>query len=253
MVDGTAGYLTVSEVADRLRVAPQTVYRWCRAGRLVATKIGKEWRIPTDQVATGSEPEGTMLLAPLLEAVMGLREHLVGLAADRPALARMEETFYKVAAAQGGRLLYGLWEGDAPTVRARLQPAIGAGRERQRALHVLEVRKAYEKEQGEGPRRLLSGELDRAGRQGLTSFLYGSCYAYFGYNFARLVGLEGLADEALRGRPALALCGYALNDLLTLYGARALSLLMDLMEHHSGTVWFDGERAVLSRPVGRRR
>ena len=37
--------LTVDEVADFLRVAPNTVYRWCRDGKLTGIKIGKEWRI----------------------------------------------------------------------------------------------------------------------------------------------------------------------------------------------------------------
>lgn len=38
-------YLTVEEVATRLRVNPKTVRRWCQAGKLTATRAGRLWRI----------------------------------------------------------------------------------------------------------------------------------------------------------------------------------------------------------------
>lgn len=39
------GLLTVEETAGYLRVTKGTVWRWCRAGKLPATKIGHQWRI----------------------------------------------------------------------------------------------------------------------------------------------------------------------------------------------------------------
>jgi len=42
-------YLTVDEVAARLRVASKTVRRWCAAEQLKAVRAGRQWRIlPTD-------------------------------------------------------------------------------------------------------------------------------------------------------------------------------------------------------------
>jgi excisionase family DNA binding protein len=42
-------YLTVDEVAARLRVAPKTVRRWCASGQLKASRAGRPWRIkPAD-------------------------------------------------------------------------------------------------------------------------------------------------------------------------------------------------------------
>jgi len=38
-------FLTVEEVANRLRVHEDTVLRWIRAGRLKAYKIGRDYRI----------------------------------------------------------------------------------------------------------------------------------------------------------------------------------------------------------------
>ena len=37
--------LTVSEVADFLKVSRTTVWRWCKHGNLPAFKIGRSWRI----------------------------------------------------------------------------------------------------------------------------------------------------------------------------------------------------------------
>jgi excisionase family DNA binding protein len=38
-------YFTVEEVAERLKVSHMTVYRWIKAGRLGAYKMGGEFRI----------------------------------------------------------------------------------------------------------------------------------------------------------------------------------------------------------------
>ena len=36
---------TVQEAARYLKVSTATIWRWCAGGRLVAFKIGREWRI----------------------------------------------------------------------------------------------------------------------------------------------------------------------------------------------------------------
>jgi len=38
-------YYTIEEVAEMLRVAYMTVYRWIKAGKLDAIKAGKQYRI----------------------------------------------------------------------------------------------------------------------------------------------------------------------------------------------------------------
>lgn len=42
--------LTVPEVASQLRVHPMTVRRMIKAGTLPAFKVGRDWRIRTDDV-----------------------------------------------------------------------------------------------------------------------------------------------------------------------------------------------------------
>ncbi len=38
-------FYLVEELATKLRVNPMTIYRWIKAGKLTASKIGKEFRI----------------------------------------------------------------------------------------------------------------------------------------------------------------------------------------------------------------
>lgn len=38
-------FYLVEELADKLRVNKMTIYRWIKAGRLEAHKLGKEYRI----------------------------------------------------------------------------------------------------------------------------------------------------------------------------------------------------------------
>lgn len=40
-------FLTVPEVAERLRVRTMTIYRWIEAGKLPALQVGKHYRIRT--------------------------------------------------------------------------------------------------------------------------------------------------------------------------------------------------------------
>lgn len=38
-------FLTIDEVAEKLKVSRRTVYEWVRAGKLEAVKVGSLWRI----------------------------------------------------------------------------------------------------------------------------------------------------------------------------------------------------------------
>ena len=39
-------YLSVAEVAERLRVSHMTIYRLCQSGELVSVRVGRSFRIP---------------------------------------------------------------------------------------------------------------------------------------------------------------------------------------------------------------
>ena len=51
-------YLTVEEVATKLKVGSETVYRWLRTGKLQGTKLAKSvWRISSEELSKFTQPE----------------------------------------------------------------------------------------------------------------------------------------------------------------------------------------------------
>lgn len=42
--DGLGAFMTVEDVADMLRINKSTVYRMAKAGRIPATRVGRQWR-----------------------------------------------------------------------------------------------------------------------------------------------------------------------------------------------------------------
>lgn len=59
--------LNVEEVADLLRISKQTVYNLIKAGKLPATKIGREWRFSRDAILAclGHNPEHAATRMPM--------------------------------------------------------------------------------------------------------------------------------------------------------------------------------------------
>lgn len=45
-------FLTVMEVAERMRVSKMTVYRLIRAGKIPAVRVGKSFRVREDELET---------------------------------------------------------------------------------------------------------------------------------------------------------------------------------------------------------
>lgn len=73
--------LTIAQAAKLLQVDPNTIYRWARAGKFPASKIGKEWRVLHSDVIKfiQSKKNRNQLLtdsqeAELLTALVGRRE-----------------------------------------------------------------------------------------------------------------------------------------------------------------------------------
>jgi excisionase family DNA binding protein len=42
--------MTLEEVAEYLRVKPQTIYTWAQEGKIPAAKLGKEWRFKKSMI-----------------------------------------------------------------------------------------------------------------------------------------------------------------------------------------------------------
>ncbi len=73
--DMAAELLTVREVAERLKLNPQTVRRWIRTGLLPASRIGRrQWRIKAQDVERRGQGHVPELTASEREAVRRIRE-----------------------------------------------------------------------------------------------------------------------------------------------------------------------------------
>ncbi len=44
--------LTIEEVADYLKLKPQTIYKWAQTGKIPGAKFGKEWRFRRSLIET---------------------------------------------------------------------------------------------------------------------------------------------------------------------------------------------------------
>ena len=63
--------LTIAEVAQRLSVSPDTVYRLAAAGKLPGRKVGRVWRFSADAITRYLDPDATD--GRLVEAAKGPR------------------------------------------------------------------------------------------------------------------------------------------------------------------------------------
>lgn len=45
-----ATLVTVNDVAEALSVSPKCVRNWARDGRIRAVRLGRQWRVPADEI-----------------------------------------------------------------------------------------------------------------------------------------------------------------------------------------------------------
>ncbi len=73
----TGRLLTLEEAAAHFRVSVSTLYRWCRAGRIPAFKIGRGWLIPMSAFVTAN-PRSQDALRDFLTRTFGPRTRVRG-------------------------------------------------------------------------------------------------------------------------------------------------------------------------------
>jgi excisionase family DNA binding protein len=98
--------LDVEEVAGYLGLAPATVWRWCREGRLPCMKIGKRWRVRREALEDFiRRSERPVTLAGELGAFVRVPDSLLAIAGSPGLLSWLEAAFAKVAEARDGLLV----------------------------------------------------------------------------------------------------------------------------------------------------
>ena len=98
--------LSAEAVARRLAVRPVTVYRWCRDGRLRCFKLGKTWRIRSEDldafVHQGPRPH---TLVGYLERFLSVPDQVLTVAEDAALLTQFDAAFFQVGAARDALLI----------------------------------------------------------------------------------------------------------------------------------------------------
>lgn len=108
--------LSADELAGRLGVDTNTLYRWSRGGRIPALKVGRWWRFRLEDVeralASASSSGWRALVEPLAEALRP-GDHLVSYDIDPGLVAHVERAFVAAGARRGATLVRVTWDGAA--------------------------------------------------------------------------------------------------------------------------------------------
>jgi len=241
---GSAGdrrFVTAEETAERLRVTLNTVYRWCRSGRLPARKFGGQWRIDSSAlealVCPGSEGKPANLLEHILPHLNRNGEHLFALSVDEASALRLQAAFLETALRQPDAAVYlGLWDESPAEATLRLRASLAPETEMAKRLHLLPLGEWYARSGlagvFDGAGAAVAGSLEAGERIWCTSF----ARRFFGGSIERIVEYEQASCEILEGRSVMAFCIYE----HTSNHQQLLRATSDLVSCHSGVVYFDG-------------
>jgi len=238
--------LTIDEVAQRLRVHRNTVYRWCRTGRLRTVKLGKQWRIPEDELegklhGSGSEipfSPGARTGDPQLDLLLARDAHLVGLVGEPDEVFDVEFAFLSAGLARNRRLLKACWWQSPADVRTRLM-AGGLdveALEHSGRLQIHDLAAAFRS----GGSGAAADVWLRAYREALAEgyeglWGAGSPHLECCGGHHDLLAFERTLDVGLAGRPVMALCTYSLDTAVP----GLLGRMIEVISYH-GAVYLAG-------------
>jgi len=243
--------LTVTEVAGYLRIAPNTVYRWLRAGKLRAIKIGKEWRIEQEDLDHFLGRRKTHLSSPSLANLLRTRlhapEHILMMTDDTSEVFRLQAEFMNVGLQAGHPLLYGYWWQSPEEIRARLSEAglPVSDLESSGKLVLSELGAAYANHGAPGVIRVWQEQCRLRGGE----VLWGTGSHRISHWESRgegLISFEAQLHKALLELPVIALC----PCLFDLDEQSSFKTVAELLPHHTGALFRSDGNNLLMRDIG---
>ncbi len=232
--------LNAEEVAGRLGVSGETVWRWCRDGTLPCLKVGRWWRVrreALDDFLRRSERSTT--LVGQLRGFLQSPDNVLIVAQNRGLMHRLDAAFFRVGEARGGMLVkfYGGEDEGADELRAQLM------------RDGLEVGRL----EGEG-RFLMRPEQDPLGNRedelkGLLDEYRDGRVVWASFNWAKQVDFDTAMEQQERlgelvGAGQLVVKTAVLEGTVDEWPAKALRRAQ---ASHSGTAWASENGLSLSR------
>jgi excisionase family DNA binding protein len=240
--------LTVDEVAEFLRIAPNTVYRWCRDGKLTGIKIGKEWRIARTELDNFLARRTGVTEVPSLETLLNRRltapEHILVMTNDLDEVYRLQAQFFQVGLKAGYPLFIGGWWQRPADIRVRLT-ALGlpiADLEASGKLTIGDLSAAYA---ANGPRGVIKVWEQQAIANGGQVFWGTGSHRLSDWQGRNqdLIRFETELHQAFQHMPVIALCPCILDQV----DQAGFEALLQLAPHHSGALFIPNGEPILMK------
>lgn len=240
--------LTVDEVAEYLRVAPNTVYRWCRDGKLTGIKIGKEWRITQANLDSFLAERTGAKVNDSFETLFYQRltspEHILVMTNDANEVYRLQADFLQAGLKAGHPLFMAAWWQKPVEIRARLTEAGLPVAELETAgkLTITDLGEAY---LTGGPRGAIAVWEQHALKLG-GQVLWGTGSHRLSDWQGRsqdLIFFEEALHQTFQRLPVIALCPCVLDPV----DQPGFEALLNLAAHHSGALFMPNGEPVLMK------
>lgn len=240
--------LTVEEVATYLRVAPNTVYRWCRSGKLPGIKIGKEWRIAQPELDKFITSRAVTAPQTSQQGYLGAfspPDHALAMTSDPAQIYPLQAEFLQAGLEAGYPLFAGIWWEDHAEVRARLTAAglPVAELEAAERLAFAAFGAAYDAGGAGAVLRLWEGYADRVG---VSYWGTGShVTARWDGRYEALAAYEEALHETCERLGIAALCPCLLQPV----ERPGFDAMMTLMPHHSSALFMHSDETMFLRAM----
>jgi excisionase family DNA binding protein len=242
--------LTTQDVAAYLQVDPNTVYRWCREGKIGAVKVGREWRIDQRDLSEflrarrNSSPLPRSSLKSIFRNQLLEPEHLMVMLTNPEKVFELEVEFFQVALEQEMPIFKGCWWQQPDEVRHRYVEA---------GLPVEKLEK-----QGRFVIHNFWGAYSRAGAQGVLDLWNMQADVWRGEtfwgsgshlldqwkdNWDSFFDYESRLHTVLCQLPGVVLCPCVTTPTV----AEGTTHLLDLTAHHHGVLILTKQSPMLMR------
>ncbi|WP_026395863.1 MEDS domain-containing protein [Acetobacterium malicum] len=236
--------LTVTEVAVYLRTTTTTIYRWLKQGKIRGVKIGKEWRIHESSLENlvSAFSEDDSIKQDIWKNLYN-NEHLMVIASTREDIFKLETSFFQQAINRGNKMVKGCWWQDPDELREKYKTN-GLDieiLEKENQLKIIDFNQSFKTKGISGPIENWKNEIE-SNISG-TLWVSGSPHINCCEKESELIRFESHLNETIKNMSVIGICPYSIEDFI----GESFKNLIHLMEHHSGTLFFNDESSIILR------